>query len=102
MTCRGHLPGCVLGVGGVCHEEPQWEEGCGELGNGVAETSVNLWEVLSGALKGFLDGATQVLWAGEVSECQSPWRKKQGYVSRAVSAAKVLLRNPGSGLKSGS
>lgn len=59
-------------------------------------------EVLSGALKGFLDGATQVLWAGEVSECQSPWRKKQGYVSRAVSAAKVLLRNPGSGLKSGS
>lgn len=59
---------CVLGGAFLeCNEEPQWEERCGNLRSGVAETSVSLWEVLSGAQDGFLDRATQELWAGVVS-----------------------------------
>lgn len=53
-----------------CNEEPWWGEGCGNLGSGVAETSMSLWGVLSGARNGFLDGAT--LGSG----LQSPWREK--------------------------
>lgn len=63
---------------GECNEEPPWEERCRNVRSGVAETSVSLWEVGSGARKGFLDRATQVLWAGVVSGCLSPGQEKAG------------------------
>lgn len=79
QSFSGDLPGSAMGeVELGCNEEPWWEEGCGNLGREVAETSVRLWEVLSGVQKGFLDGTPQVFWAGVVSGCQSPWRKKAG------------------------
>lgn len=69
-----------------CNEEPWWEEGCGNLGSGVAETSVSLWGVLSSARNGFLDGATRCsgpsgLWVPKPLE-------KKGH---AVNATKVLV-----------